>query len=72
MGAGELVIFYGDTGKTVAGRVVGPDQVGFLVTGEWCDRCGDRNYDDKTRVCQTCTYPDDPCSRAYLDARTAE
>jgi ribosomal protein L37E len=47
--------------------VVEPTQVGFLVTGDWCDRCGDQNYDGETRVCLTCTYPDDPCSRAYLD-----
>jgi hypothetical protein len=43
-----------------------PDQVGFLVTGDRCDRCGDTNHTDDG-VCLTCTYPDDPCSRAYLD-----
>lgn len=41
--------------------------VGFLVTGHWCDRCGDTNYDATTRECLTCTYPDDPCSRVYWD-----
>lgn len=44
-----------------------PDQIGFLVTGEWCDRCGDQNYDDQTHVCLTCTDPSDPCSVAYLE-----
>jgi hypothetical protein len=42
---------------------------GYLVVGEHCDRCGDTNYDPDTRVCLTCTYPDDPSSRAYLDGR---
>lgn len=46
--------------------LVEPDQVGFLVTGDHCDRCGDTNYDD-TRTCLTCTNPDDPCSQAYLE-----
>jgi ribosomal protein L37E len=44
-------------------------EVGFLVTGDHCDRCGDTNYDEDTLVCLTCYYPDDPCSRAYLEAR---
>jgi hypothetical protein len=51
--------------------VIKPSQVGYLVLGEWCDRCGDTNYDARTRVCLTCTFPDDPCSRAYLEARPA-
>jgi hypothetical protein len=42
--------------------------VGFFVGGEWCGRCGDQNYDPATKLCLTCTYPNDPCSRAYLDA----
>lgn len=46
-------------------------EVGFLVLDAWCDRCGDTNYDEATRVCLTCTFPDDPCSRAYLEARRA-
>jgi ribosomal protein L37E len=48
-------------------------EVGFLVTGQHCDRCGDVNYDTATatRVCLTCTYPDHPCSRAYLDGALA-
>lgn len=49
--------------------IIEPDQVGFLVPHavEHCPRCGDTNYDDD-RICLTCTYPDDPCSRAFLDA----
>jgi ribosomal protein L37E len=43
--------------------------VGYLVVGEHCDRCGDTNYDPHTRICLTCTYPDDPSSRAYLECR---
>jgi len=43
-----------------------PDQVGFLVAGDRCDRCGDVNYDEETCTCLTCTYPDDPCSASYL------
>ena len=39
-------------------EVIEPTQVGFLVTGDWCDRCGDQNYDGETRVCLTCTYPE--------------
>jgi hypothetical protein len=49
--------------------VIEPTQIGFLVTGDRCDRCGDVNYDEDTLVCLTCTYPDDPCSRAFLEAR---
>lgn len=47
----------------------GPDValIGFLVLGEWCDRCGDQNYDGSTRVCHTCTYPDHPCSQAWWE-----
>jgi len=41
--------------------------VGFLVVGDWCDRCGDTNYDENTLVCFTCTYPDK--ERGYLDSR---
>jgi hypothetical protein len=43
--------------------------VGFYVDGAWCGHCGDVNYDEETRLCLTCAYPDDPSSRAYLDAR---
>lgn len=37
--------------------------VGWYVPPEatHCPRCGDQNWDD-TRLCLTCTYPDDPCS----------
>lgn len=42
---------------------------GYFVTGFWCDRCGDINFDAKIRECLTCTFPDDPCSRAYLEAQ---
>lgn len=38
----------------------------------YCSRCGDYNYDDKTLICLTCTYPDHPMSRIYLDARDTE
>jgi hypothetical protein len=34
-----------------------------------CPRCGDQNWDD-TRMCLTCTHPDDPCSVAYHQADT--
>lgn len=42
------------------------------VVGGWCDRCGDINYDAATRACLTCMYPDDPCSRAYLEGSRRE
>ncbi|WP_020525850.1 hypothetical protein [Catelliglobosispora koreensis] len=32
-----------------------------------CKRCGDCNYDENTLICITCTHPDDPSSKAYLD-----
>lgn len=46
---------------------VRPSQVGFLVTGDRCDRCGDVNFDE-ARVCLTCTYPDAPCSAVGAEA----
>jgi ribosomal protein L37E len=42
-------------------------EVGFLVLGDYCHRCGDTNYDPQTRECQTCADPEHPCSRAYLE-----
>ncbi|GAA2347433.1 hypothetical protein [Dactylosporangium salmoneum] len=53
----------------VPSPVVLEGAIGFLVTGHWCDRCGDTNYDPATRECLTCTFPDDPCSRTYLEGR---
>lgn len=47
------------------------DVIGFFVTGDRCGRCGDVNYDDRTRICLTCTYPNDPSSRAYREGFTA-
>jgi hypothetical protein len=58
------------TGSALAPVAVEGD-VGFLVLGDWCDRCGDTNFDEATRVCLTCTYPDDPCSRAFLEVGRA-
>lgn len=57
---------------TVPKKSVEPDQVGYLVLGDRCDRCGDVNFDEGSRVCLTCTYPDDPCSVAYLDSQIPE
>lgn len=52
--------------KELASAVAVPDAVGFLVDGDGrCYRCFDVNSDDG--ICLTCTYPDDPDSRAYLD-----
>jgi hypothetical protein len=35
----------------------------YLPVGQdWCPRCGDTNADEVTRLCLSCTYPDDPCS----------
>lgn len=59
----------GWTSETVSPHPAVDGEVGFFVVGDWCDRCGDQNYDETTRACLTCTFPDHPCSRAYLDAR---
>lgn len=54
--------------------IVATDQMFVIQRGEpgWyvpadathCPRCGDQNWDD-TRLCLTCTHPDDPYSVAY-------
>jgi len=47
-------------------RVLLPDEVGFLVDSDGrCYRCGDVNSEDGT--CLTCTHPDDPCSRVFIE-----
>lgn len=36
---------------------------------DWCQRCGDTNYDGRTRLCLTCTYPEHPCSAVHWEVR---
>jgi ribosomal protein L37E len=47
---------------------------GFYVPAgqHHCPHCGDTNFEEVTRLCMTCTYPDHPLSyRAYDEAKKA-